>query len=267
MRFIYDHDLHIHSSVSPCGGDPAQTPERILQYAAENGLKTICLTDHYWDETVPSPYGVGAGVTTERLKSVLPLPQKEGVRFLFGAETDMDRDMTIGVGPDMAKTLDFIIVPLNHLHMGGFTCRGDENAAERAELIVRRFDALLESNLPFHKVGLAHFTDGLIFPGGKNTDVLNRIPDAEYRRLFRRAAALGIGVELNMPAAKADLRVMNWEQDREELRIYTLAREEGCRFYFGSDAHTVAGLGWAKRNAERIIDLLDLKEEDKFVVA
>lgn len=102
MRFTYDHDLHIHSSVSPCGGDPCQTPERILQYAADNGLKTICLTDHYWDETVPAPYGTGAGVSTAALKSVLPLPQKEGIRFLFGAETDMDRDLTVGVGPDMA---------------------------------------------------------------------------------------------------------------------------------------------------------------------
>ena len=266
MKFTFDHDLHIHSSVSPCGGDPAQTPERILQYAAENGLKTVCLTDHYWDDTVPAPYGVGAGVSTEKLKSVLPLPQKEGIRFLFGAETDMDRDLTVGVGPEMAKELDFIIVPLNHLHMTGFSCRGDENASQRAALIVRRFEALLESALPLHKVGLAHFTDGLIFPGGKNTDVLNCIPDAEYRRLFRRAAELGIGVELNMPAAKADLRVMSWAEDRDELRVYLLARGEGCKFYFGSDAHTVPGLGWAKRNAEKIIELLDLKEEDKFVI-
>ena len=266
MKFTYDHDLHIHSSVSPCGGDPCQTPQRILQYAADNGLKTICLTGHYWDETVPAPYGTGAGVSTAKLRSVLPLPQQEGIRFLFGAETDMDRDLTVGVGPEMARELDFIIVPLNHLHMAGFSCRGDEDAAQRAALIVRRFDALLEADLPFHKVGLAHFTDGLIFPDGKNTDVLNRIPDAEYRRLFRRAAELGIGVELNMPAAKADLRVMTWEEDREELRVYLLAREEGCQFYFGSDAHTVPGLGWAKRNAERIIELLDLKEEDKFMI-
>ncbi len=266
MKYTYDHDLHIHSSVSPCGGDPAQTPERILQYAADNGLKTICVTDHYWDETVPAPYGVGAGVPTAKLRSVLPLPQQEGIRFLFGAETDMDRDLTVGVGPDMARELDFIIVPLNHLHMTGFSCRGDEDAAQRAQLIVRRFEALLESDLPFHKVGLAHFTDGLIFPGGKNTDVLNRIPDAEYRRLFRRTAELGIGVELNMPAAKADLRVMTREEDRDELRVYLLAREEGCKFYFGSDAHTVPGLGWAKRNAEKIIELLDLQEADKFMI-
>ena len=84
MRYVIDHDLHIHSSVSPCGGDPKQTPERILQYAADNGLKTICITDHYWDGTVPHPYGTGAGQTTEQIKSVLPLPQKDGIRFLSG---------------------------------------------------------------------------------------------------------------------------------------------------------------------------------------
>ena len=266
MRFIYDHDLHIHSRISPCGGDPNQTPERILQYAVDNGLKTICITDHYWDGTVPHPRGTGAGQTTAQIKSVLPLPQKDGIRFLFGAETEMDLDCTIGVGKEMIEELAFIIVPLNHLHMVGFSCRGDEDAAERAEWIIKRFDALLNADIPHHKVGLAHFTDGLIFPGGKNTDVLNAIPDAEYRRLFGRAAELGMGIELNMPAAKADLRVMTWEEDADELRVYMLAKEMGCKFYFGSDAHTVAGLGWAKRNAERIIDLLSLDENDKFIL-
>ena len=266
MRFIYDHDLHIHSRISPCGGDPNQTPERILQYAVDNGLKTICITDHYWDGTVAHPHGTGAGQTTEQIKSALPLPQKEGIRFLFGAETEMDLDCTIGVGPEIIRELEFIIVPLNHLHMVGFSCRGDEDAAERAKWIIRRFDALLDADLPHHKVGLAHFTDGLIYPGGKNTDVLKNIPDSEYRRLFGRAAELGMGIELNMPAAKADLREMTWDEDAEELRVYMIAKEMGCKFYFGSDAHTVPGLGWAKRNAERIIDLLSLEEDDKFIL-
>ena len=261
MRFVCDHDLHIHTYVSMCSNDPNQTPERILRYAAQNGLKTVCLTDHYWDETVPSPHGTGAGLNTERISSSLPLPKKEGVRFLFGAETDMDLDFTIGVGPQMARELDFIVVPLNHLHLEGFTCRGDEDAAERAKLIVRRFEALLGSDLPFHKVGIAHFTDGLIYHRGKNTDVLNLIPDPEYRRLFRRAAELGIGVELNMQAHE-----MTWENDRDELRIYLLAREEGCKFYYGSDAHGVGVLERSKQNAEKIVDLLDLQEEDKFFI-
>ena len=33
-----DHDLHIHSQLSLCSSDPAQTPARILQYAKENRL-------------------------------------------------------------------------------------------------------------------------------------------------------------------------------------------------------------------------------------
>ena len=35
MKFCYDHDLHIHSTLSVCGNDPKQTPERILAYAKE----------------------------------------------------------------------------------------------------------------------------------------------------------------------------------------------------------------------------------------
>ena len=52
MKFTYDHDLHIHSQLSGCSSDPEQNNERILQYAEENGLHTICLTDHFWDEAI-----------------------------------------------------------------------------------------------------------------------------------------------------------------------------------------------------------------------
>lgn len=53
MRYIVDHDLHIHSNLSTCSRCPEQTPERIAQYAVDMGLKTICITDHFWDEKVP----------------------------------------------------------------------------------------------------------------------------------------------------------------------------------------------------------------------
>ena len=52
MRFKFDSDLHIHSKISLCSGDERQTGERILQYAKDNGLKTVCITDHFWDENV-----------------------------------------------------------------------------------------------------------------------------------------------------------------------------------------------------------------------
>ena len=54
MKYIVDHDLHIHSKLSFCSGDPEQTKENILKYAEKRGLKHICITDHFWDsELIP----------------------------------------------------------------------------------------------------------------------------------------------------------------------------------------------------------------------
>ena len=54
MKFTYDHDYHIHSTVSRCCRDENQTPEAILRYAEKNNFSSICLTNHFWDERVSS---------------------------------------------------------------------------------------------------------------------------------------------------------------------------------------------------------------------
>ena len=66
--------------------------------------------------------------------------------------------------------------------------------------------------------------------------------------------------------AAAHNRVMNRDEDADELNIYLPVQEMGCRYCSGSDTHTAAGPGWAKRNAERIIKLPALTEEDTFIL-
>ena len=56
MKYIIDNDLHIHSHLSLCSGDEEQTCENILSYAEKNNLKTICITDHFWDSAVKKDY-------------------------------------------------------------------------------------------------------------------------------------------------------------------------------------------------------------------
>ena len=51
------------------------------------------------------------------------------------------------------------------------------------------------------------------------------------------------------------------------LRPYRIAKECGCKFYLGSDAHSPGGLDAAKPIFEKVIDLLELTEEDKFVIS
>ena len=265
MKFQIDHDLHIHSNISKCSGDPAQTPERILAYAKENGLHTICITDHFWDEAVtilPESWYHGQGLA--HISAALPLPRTEGIRFLFGCETELDRTLTIGVAKEHYDLFDFIIVPTTHMHMSGYTLtlEDGETAQKRADAWVKRFDSVLSADLPFHKVGIAHLTCTLIAPTREMfLETLALLPEEEMYRLFRKAAELGVGIELNF--SFNNYTDEEWELN---LRPYKIAKACGCKFYLGSDAHTVGGLNGAIKKFERMVDDLGLTEEDKFIV-
>lgn len=265
MKFKIDHDYHIHSQLSSCSRDPEQTPDRILQYAKENGLSRICLTDHYWDSAVDGASQWYRPQDFDHIAKAMPLPQDEEVEFLFGCETDMDKLMTVGIPAARFDEFDFIIIPTTHLHMTGFTISNEdaESNERRAQLWVERLDALLHKSLPFGKIGLAHLVCRLIKRESREEylNVLSLIPDAEMERLFTMAAELGCGIELN----QSDMSFGDDEAD-VVLRPFRIAKSCGCKFYLGSDAHHPTEFKKSKGVFERAVTLLDLKESDKFHV-
>ena len=262
MKYVIDHDYHIHSQLSSCSRHPEQTPTRILQYAKENALSTICLTDHYWDSAVPGASRWYEPQNFDHVAQFRDLPKDERVRFLFGCETDMDRFMTLGIPKERFDDFDFIIVPTTHLHMKGFTITEEEYCVDEcvARLWVERLDALLSADLPFHKVGLAHPCCYLMNKRAPDAYLrtLELIPTRELERLFARAAALGCGIEINTQFAAQDADTV--------LRIYRVAKAMGCKFYFGSDAHGPDQFDELLAFGRHVVDLLELTEDDKFYI-
>lgn len=264
MRYIVDHDLHIHSKISACSNDPEQTNERILHYAAENDLKTICLTDHFWDETVAGASEWYQLQNYAHIAAALPLPQTDGVQFLFGCETELKQNLTLGISKESFRFFDFVVIPTTHFHMVEYALSKEDaaNAQSRANAWVKRLNAVLEMDLPFHKIGIAHLTCGLIAPKREEyIEVLERIPQNDMDRLFHKAARLGVGIELNSD----DMNFAS-EEAKVVLRPYKIAKQCGCKFYCGSDAHHPDGLNQAKVIFEKAVDLLELTEEDKFII-
>lgn len=266
MRYIADNDLHIHTFLSPCSGDTEQTPENILKYALENGFTDICITDHYWDPKVPGATTYLAKLDTELLKRALPLPRAEGVNFMFGCETELDRFGNLAIAPESYDVFDFIVIPINHFHMEGFTLPPEDfnNVPSLARRWVERFNYVLDKPLPFHKVGLAHLTCELMATEYRtqHLEVVDLISDAEYGEAFSRTAAAGAGIELNFET------FFDYSPEELErlLRPYRIAKVCGCKFYFGTDAHHPADFVRAKEKFERVVDLLELSEDDKFRV-
>ena len=265
MRFTFDHDLHIHSQISSCSRDPEQTPERILQYAKDEGLTTVCLTDHYWDRAVEGPSKWYAPQDFDHISQAKPLPQAEGIRFLFGCETEMRKDFTIGIPPERFDDFDFVIIPTTHLHMEGFTIdlADCESFETRAKVWINKLDALLSMDLPFHKIGIAHLVCPLILRKDRVNylNLLRALDTDELERLFTKAAKLGVGIELN----GGDMYFSDEEAD-VVLRVFRIAKKCGCKFYFGSDAHNPAPFEKIRSVFERAIDLLELEESDKFIL-
>ena len=262
MKYVFDHDFHIHSQLSSCSRDPEQNNERILKYAEDEGLHTIVLADHFWDETVPGASKWYSAQDYPHICQAKPLPQSDKVKFLFGCETEMDKNMTVGCSRERMEELAFIVIPTTHFHMEKFTI-AEENLATpqtRAQVWVDKLDALLAMDLPFHKIGIAHLVCGLIWKGdrAKYLETLDSITDADMHRIFAKAARLGVGIEINMSYP---------DEERDTvLRPFRIAKEEGCKFYLGSDAHHPAGLDNARKKFERVIDDLELTEEDKFIL-
>ena len=270
MKYQIDHDLHIHTYISGCAGhDPRQSKEAILTYGLVNGFGLLCVCDHIWDRKVtPARINENAwswlthGQDFEKARELLPLPQSKACNFLFGSEADMDCAGNIAVSREEFDNFDFINFAVNHLHLTKFTYdpskAGDYNSPEEEfkELCKARLLRLLNMDLPFHKCGLAHFTLGPL-------KAYELFSDEEYREIFGLAAQKGIGVELNF-SEELIYRVSSPRDEEILLRPYRIAKEMGCKFYLGGDAHDPECLATRKLWFERMVDMLELTEDDKF---
>ena len=271
MRYIVDHDFHIHSGGSMCSGDPNQTPARILQYAADEGYTAVALTDHFWDETVPMLQGGwGPDFYTSQnwahITKQLPLPQKEGIRYLFGAEVDMTLDYTVGINPERLAQMDILLISLSHFHMTDFTISAaDAATAEgRAEVLLTKLERLLTYDLPWRKISLAHLTGPKLSGGDADNHcaILRLMQGQRLTAIFRRIAELGMGIELNT----GTFHFGNEAEEAAVVAFYAHAKECGCKFTFGSDEHKSNGFAYHRERGQRMADALGLTEEDIFRV-
>ena len=262
MKYVIDHDIHLHSQLSTCSSDPEQNTRNILQTAERDSLSYICLTDHFWDSDVPGASDWYKPQNYDHLKEALPLPQSEKTKFFFGCETDLDKDMTLGISRKRMDDFDLIIIPTTHLHMPANIAKEDRTIEGRARRYVERLDGVLDMDLPFHKIGIAHLTVKLIAPDSfeDHMKVLDLISDETFGRLFRRCAEKGAGIELNF-------RLSDYTDEQKPgiLRPYRIARACGCKFYFGTDAHHPGDFTDRMQRFTEIRDALELEETDKFI--
>lgn len=239
---IVDHDLHVHTFLSTCCSDPQATPEKILARAAEVGLRTVGFADHMWDRRVPGAsewYRPQSYEHIRRIREHLPADTR-GVRVLVGCETEYCGRGKVGISPEVAEQLDFVLVPMSHLHMRGFTTPPWVlTSQEVADKMVRLFNEVVELETA---TGIAH----PFLPLGYKIHterILSLISDNQFADCFGRAAERGISLEITTSFFPSLGGGSNDFRDETFGRVLSLAKQAGCVFHFASDAHGLARIG------------------------
>lgn len=243
-----EHDLHVHTFLSECCTSPDQTPANIVRKACELGLKQIGFADHLWANPTVKPHPFYRRQDWQniiRLREELALVEiPEGLQVLVGCEAEMAGPGCFGITPEQAESLDFVLLSTDHFYFEGFV----EEPANRtpkalAEHMLSMFAAGAQSDLA---TALAH----PLIPHGYldlYEEAMAEVSDQQLIDTFGVAAANDVALEISGNYLPDRRRTHNFDFALP-LRIISLAKRAGCRFTFGSDAHTLDGM-------ERIRDL------------
>ena len=277
-KFPLNHDFHIHSYISLCAQDPGMTADFILNFAIKSNYYAVCVTDHFWDESVPvsGMYATYAGQGLDSLKRILPLPKDNDVKFLFGCEAEYCGGDKLGVAPEHYDLFDMIVIPTNHFHAVPMVApEGCDTITRIADLFTERLEQLVELDLPWKKVGLAHLNGILTFLNGELAhgypvyDVYSEMPEKRLRPVFNKLGRLGAGIELNAHCYNEDVpEKKQWKNNKDTvLKLMRIAKEEKCKFYCGSDGHTTDDFSRGVGRIREAADVLGLTADDLFIPA
>ncbi|MBE6561361.1 MAG: PHP domain-containing protein [Ruminococcaceae bacterium] len=235
------YDLHIHTRLSSCA-NPEVTAADYIACAKERGVTTIAFTDHMWDSAIPGASNWYKPQNYEHiceLKKELPAADPD-LKILFGCECECDKYGVVGISEEVAAQLDILLVPHSHTHMKDFTIPAElrEDDAVHGRYLVDHFMHIIHSPVAKYVTVIPHPFAAVGCPTAQN--VLNSIPDSALQECCAAAKENNIALEINTSCFTR----MDEEQMRNcaYLRLFEIARQTGCRFTIGSDAHSVPGM-------------------------
>lgn len=245
------HDIHIHTQLSSCA-KPDATFTAYCQGAKDRNLSVLGFTDHLWDHAVAGWNNWYAPQDLEHvmsLKEEIKLNSPDDIKIYFGCETEYVGNGTVGLHQDNSELFDFVLVPPHHFHIPMVRDPQITALDKLTELFIRRFMEVCEIDFAF---GIAHPFVPLGLQG-REAEVLQALPEKLLRECFTAACESGKSIELNTACIKS-------MRDKGVLELYKniliIARECGCKFHIGSDAHTMSDF------AQEIYDLtLDLTRQ------
>jgi histidinol phosphatase-like PHP family hydrolase len=254
-----NHDLHVHTYLSSCCKEKErQTPGAILSLADEMGVRTIGFADHLWANPALSPsdwYRPQDESQISRLRADLATISTN-ICVLVGCEAETIAPGKFGITPQFAEKLEFVLLACSHFHMKGFVSQPEGSTPRDLA------DHMLKFFLSGVSSGFATSIAHPLLPFGYLDTfdaAVDTISDAELLDVFGVAYDHGVAIEITIGFIPCPPE-SSFSIDTP-IRFLSIAKQAGCMFTFGTDAHSPAA---QRRLPEltRLTKAVGITEED-----
>ena len=194
------------------------------------------------------------------LKREIDATDTGDIKVLFGAEAEYDPvNHGIGVSEAVAEQLDFIIVPNSHTHMM-MDVKYYETYELHRDYMIRALEEIATCKMSKYVKSIAHPFNPVQTSLADEIEILKIISDDMFKRIFALCAEKGIALEINTATMRN--RFINAPYTEEHERMFAIGKACGCRFSFGSDAHTLGGHEHHAKTSALCVEKFGLCESD-----
>ncbi len=266
MRYmsLFASDLHVHTNLSFCA--PRSTePASYLPLFDSEQVKAVGFVNHvYYPEDLPrlhTSYSTGATHVASIRPAIDALQKQTEVRLLMGCEAETIAHKGPSLSQEEAAPFDYILLAPSHVlnltrHYEGV----DYSTPDKLrELTVAQFKAacLLQYGKP---TGICHPLYPICSP--EEQQIVDGITDEVLGDCFTLAKEQGKAIEIHACLYRSGTERNAEGLSPSYLRMLRVAKECGCRFFFGSDAHAPEQFEGRHRLLLRAAELIGVGEED-----
>lgn len=263
-------DLHVHTNRSLCAPRTTE-PSSYIPYCEEEGIRLIGISDHVYPTKMIHDYGYPDETRLTRLLSLRPAikaaNESSDIRFLFGCEIDYFE--CVGhpyISPEESLNFDYILFASSHIlnypHM--YTAYDLTSPDMLRKLTVERFIAACKLDYPV-PMGICHPLYPICSP--HQAEIIDGISDGCLNECFSMAAEKHISIEVHACLYRKDTPLNEYGLSDRYLRILSAAKDCGCKFHFGSDAHEPKAFIGSHDRLRKAAELIGLTEGHLWDVA
>lgn len=225
-------DLHLHTNLSLCA--PCTTTiNSYLTFCAQEGIQKIGISNHLY-------YHKGLNHTLQIKDEIRALHDNSPIQVLLGCEMELFPEKEPMLNKENASQFDYVLLAPSHIfnQIHEYTSFDLSTSDKIRRLIIENFKraCYLDLGVP---TAICHPLYPICAPNQQ--EILDGMTDEQLAECYTLAAKHDKSIEIHACLYRDTVTLDEEGLSPSYIHMLSIAKECGCKFHFGSDAHETQG--------------------------